>query len=54
MALSQLAKEITKALYIPKKRMKTKISKGAKESRLFEKKHRSLIKKMRGKKSYEE
>jgi ribosome-associated protein len=49
-ALTQLAREVSKALYIPKKRMATRVSKSAKESRLQAKSHRSTIKKMRGKK----
>ncbi len=47
MALAQLGNEIRKALHVPKKRMKTKISKSAKEARLQSKKQRSFIKKMR-------
>lgn len=46
-ALKRLEKEIKKALYVPKKRMKTRISKGAKESRLQDKKYRSSVKKLR-------
>jgi ribosome-associated protein len=48
-ALAQLAHEISKALYIPKKRMATRVSKSAKEVRLQAKSHRSMIKKMRSK-----
>lgn len=48
-ALHQLAQEIKKALYVPKKRMKTKISKGTKEARLESKKRHSNVKKMRRK-----
>lgn len=48
-ALDILAQEIRKALYVPKKRMKTKISKGAKESRLESKKRHSSVKKLRRK-----
>ena len=48
-ALARLAKEIRKALYVPKKRMKTRVPKSAKESRLREKTQRSKIKKLRGK-----
>lgn len=48
-ALQELAKTIRKALHIPKKRIKTKISKGAREARLKEKRVRSEIKKMREK-----
>lgn len=46
-ALKRLEKEIKKALYIPKRRMKTRISKSAKESRLQSKKIRSSVKKLR-------
>lgn len=49
-ALLQLSKIIRNALHIPKKRMATKIPKGAKESRLQSKSVRSSIKKMRSKK----
>lgn len=47
MAFDQLAQEIRKALHVPKKRMKTKVSKSAKEARLRKKTHRGEIKKMR-------
>jgi ribosome-associated protein len=47
MALGQLAQEIRKALHVPKKRMKTKVSKSTKEARLRKKTHRGEIKKMR-------
>jgi ribosome-associated protein len=50
-ALARLAKEIRKALYVPKKRMKTRVPKSAKESRLREKTHKSKTKKLRSKKS---
>ncbi len=46
-ALDILAQEIRNALYIPKKRKKTKISKGAKEARLESKKRHSSVKKLR-------
>lgn len=49
MALIQLGKTISKALRIPKKRMKTRVSKEAKEARVEEKRHRGFIKKMRSK-----
>lgn len=49
-ALKQLAKEINKALHVPKRRMKTKVPKSAKESRLREKAKRGEVKKMRKKK----
>jgi len=50
LALDQLAQKIRKALHVPKKRMKTKVSKEAKESRLHEKKRRSETKARRSKK----
>lgn len=46
-ALKRLEKEIKKALHVPKRRMKTRVSKQAKEARLQEKKYRSSIKKLR-------
>lgn len=46
-ALEHLAQEIRKALHVPKKRMKTKVSKATKEARLQKKTHRGEIKKMR-------
>ena len=49
-ALSNLAGIVRKALYVPKKRMKTRVSKAKKETRLKEKAYRSEIKKMRSKK----
>jgi ribosome-associated protein len=52
-ALAQLAERVRKALYVPKKRMKTRVSASAKEARLHEKTQRSEIKKMRSK-HYEE
>jgi len=54
MALAQLVREINKGLHVPKKRMKTKVSHQAKESRFAEKKHRGEIKKMRSKKFHED
>ncbi len=48
-ALANLAHIVRKALHVPKKRMKTKIPKSIKESRLKAKSRRSDIKKMRGK-----
>lgn len=50
LALDQLITIIRKALYVPKKRMKTKVSKSAKEARLHEKAHHATIKKLRSKK----
>jgi len=49
-ALKQLAEQIRKALYIPKKRMATQVPKATKEAQFREKKHRADIKKMRSKK----
>ncbi len=49
-ALDQLGQKIRNALYVPKKRMKTKIPKGVKNARLQKKKQRSVLKKMRSKK----
>ncbi len=48
-AIDLLAKRVRNALHVPKKRMKSRIPKGAKEARLHKKKQRSEIKKMRGK-----
>ena len=48
-ALEHLAAIIRKALFAPKKRIKTKISKKEKENRLLEKKQRGEIKKGRRK-----
>lgn len=45
-----LAQKIRNALYVPKKRKKTKISKKAQEARLQSKKKKSIIKRMRSKK----
>lgn len=53
-ALMRLAQEIRHGLYIPKKRMATRVSHGAKEARLEEKSHRGEIKKMRSKISFED
>lgn len=50
LALDQLARMVRKALYVPKKRMKTHVPRAAKEAALQAKKHRSDIKKMRSKK----
>lgn len=46
-ALARLAQKIKQALHVAKKRMKTKVSKAAKEKRLTQKKQHSAIKKMR-------
>jgi ribosome-associated protein len=53
-ALDKLAQEVKKALIVPKKRMKTRISKSTKESRLRKKLLRSEVKKARSKKSLED
>jgi len=50
LAFDELAKRIRKALHVPRRRMKTKISKGVKEKRLQEKKQRGEVKKLRSKK----
>lgn len=54
MAFNQLAREVRKALHVPKKRVVTTISKKVKEKRIQEKKQHSVKKKMRSKKKYEE
>jgi len=46
-ALAQLAYLVRKALYVPKKRIATGVSKAKKEARLESKARRSTIKKMR-------
>ncbi len=53
MALENLTQIVSKALYVPKKRMRTRISRSAKEARLEGKKRLSARKKMRGKISEE-
>jgi len=47
MALATLAQKIRRALYVPKKRMATKVSKAAQAERLQAKKRHGLIKKLR-------
>lgn len=49
-ALELLAQVVRKALYIPKRRMKTRVPKNAKEAIFRAKLQRSKLKKMRGKK----
>lgn len=49
-ALELLAERIKKALIIPKKRLKKRVPKSAKEARLQQKKRHSTLKKMRSKK----
>ena len=52
-ALEQLAQKIRKALFVPKKRKPTRISKSTKEAYLKIKAHKSEIKKLRGKISHD-
>lgn len=54
MARARLAEELCKALYIPKKRMRTSMSKSAKAARLQNKVHRSKIKKIRSQKLFDD
>jgi len=54
LALANLARIVRKALYVPKKRIATNVSRSTKESRLRSKSQRSTIKKLRSKKSFEE
>ena len=49
-AFSHLVQIIKKALFIPKKRKATKVSKAAQEARLKQKTYRSSVKKLRSKK----
>lgn len=51
MALKNLTRILRKALFVPKQRMATRVSKAKKEERLREKTARSSIKKMRSKKN---
>lgn len=51
LAMHQLIQKITKALHVPKKRIKTAVPGNIKQKRLNEKKNRSEIKKLR--RSYE-
>lgn len=50
LAIENLVNEIRQALYVPKKRTPTRVSKAVKEKRFEAKTHRSSIKKMRSKK----
>jgi ribosome-associated protein len=52
-ALVRLAEEIRQALYVPKKRIPTKVSRAAKQNRLDSKSHAGAIKKMRSKKNFD-
>jgi len=54
LALANLADEIRKALYVPKKRKPTKVTRSATESRLQSKLQRSTVKKTRSKKYRED
>ncbi len=49
-ALDLLAQKIRNALHVPKKRLKTKLPKGAKQARMQQKKARGELKKTRSKK----
>ncbi len=49
-ALANLAQTVRKALFVPKKRIETKVSRSVKEARLRTKKSRSDVKRMRSKK----
>jgi len=53
-ALMRLVQVVRKALHVPKKRIKTRVSKAVKESRLRAKKHRGEIKKIRRDKKYDD
>jgi ribosome-associated protein len=53
-ALALLAQEVRKALHVPKKRMKTRVPRSVKEGRLKAKSHRSIIKKTRSKKNFDD
>lgn len=53
-AFELLASKVTKALYVPKKRMATRVPQAAKKARLEEKSRRSLTKQLRDKKKYED
>jgi ribosome-associated protein len=54
MAIALLGQKIQSALYVPKKRMKSRMPKRAKEAHLHAKAHRGAIKKMRSKKTFDE
>lgn len=54
LAIANLIREIRNALYVPKTRTATRISKAIKEKRFKTKTHRSTIKKMRSKKISDE
>jgi ribosome-associated protein len=52
-AFEVLAEKVRRALYVPKRRMRTRVPLHGKEARLKEKAHRAEIKKGRGKKSFD-
>lgn len=52
LALMQLAHIVSKALHVPKKRMATRATQAARETRLQKKTYRSALKKTRSKKHY--
>lgn len=54
LAFKNLAEVVRKALYVPKKRVATKVSKGVKEKRLASKARHSTIKKLRSKKTFDD
>ena len=53
-AFERLAFVVHKALYVPKRRIKTRVPRGVKEARFQEKKHRGVIKKLRRSGGYDE
>ncbi len=53
-ALERLAFVVRKGLYVPKRRIKTRVPRAAKEARVQEKKHRGEIKKLRSGRGYDE
>src|SRR3972149_5319406 len=53
-ALERLAFVVRKGLYVPKRRIKTRVPRAVKEARVQEKKHRGVIKKMRTWRWYDE
>lgn len=54
LGIANLVREIRQALYVPKKRTATRVSKSTKEKRFKEKTLRSSIKKLRSKKNFED
>lgn len=53
LALATLAERVRKGLYVPKKRMATRVPQAVHEARIQSKKHRSKIKQMRNINQYE-